>query len=199
MQQQQGQQQSFERAFANAMTLSQQQQGPAGPPMLMRSQAPPPMTTFSPGPSGFSPQMQGPGPMQQQHAWGGDFQSFVEGKGKSREAPPPSQVMQQQPMNQGYNPQMGYTPYVPRFQPLSHTSYAPQQYQPQQFQQPLQQPQEAQVDTAKLDAEFERALAEHQELEAAQKDTVQDDGELQSALAQQSEQRDGNGQPDFEA
>lgn len=172
--------------------------------MLMRSQAPPPMT-MAPVPSGFSPQMQGPGPMQQQqqNGWGGDFQAFVEGKGKSREAPP-QQVMQQMQqgsaMNQGYNPQMGYTPYVPRFQPLSHTSYAPQQYQPQQFQQPLQQPaQEAIVDTAKLDAEFERALAEHQELEAAQKDAVQDDGELQSALAQQSEQRDGDGQPDFEA
>ncbi|KAJ9091162.1 hypothetical protein QFC20_007720 [Naganishia adeliensis] len=170
VQQQQGQQQSFERAFANAMTLSQQQQGPAGPSMLMRSQAPPPMT-MAPVPSGFSPQMQGPGPMQQQqqHGWGGDFQAFVEGKGKSREAPP-QQVMQQ--MQQGSAMSQGRSN-NPHKKPI--------------------------VDTAKLDAEFERALAEHQELEAAQKDAVQDDGELQSALAQQSEQRDGDGQPDFEA
>jgi hypothetical protein len=164
--------------------------------MLMRSQAPPPPMMMATPPPMMAQQ---PGPQQQHNAWGGDFQAFVEGKGKAREASPQmQQQMQQQPMNQ-YTPQMGYTPYVPRFQPLSHTTYAPQPFQQQQPQ--FQQPVHEQVDTAKLDAEFERALAEHQELEASQtkdaaQDKVADDGELQSALAQP---REGQGQPDFEA
>ncbi|KAI5449872.1 Peroxisomal membrane signal receptor PTS1 [Naganishia albida] len=206
-QQQHQQQQSFERAFANAMTLSQQQQGPAGPSMLMRSQAPPPPMMMATPPPMMQPMM-GQGQQQQQgpHAWGGDFQAFVDGKGKAREASPQMQQMQQQqPAMTQYTPQMGYSPYVPRFQPLSHTTYAPQPFQHQQ--QPAFQPPavQEQVDTAKLDAEFERALAEHRELEAAQKEdrrgaekdaAVADDGELQSALAQP---REGDGQPDFEA
>lgn len=162
------------------MTLSHSQAHlPAPPPMLMRQQAPPPV---------------------QQHAWGGDFQAFVEGKGKGREvAQPMSQVSQvQQGFTQGFTQGgMGYTPTYPRFsQPLTHTSFQPH-YQPQQQHQP--QPQQQQQDPALLEAEFERALAEHQELErsspaqATQAEVPDTETELQNALAQPHEG------PDFEA
>lgn len=194
-QQHQNQNQDFERAFANAMTLSHAQQHmPAGPPMMMRSQGPAPT---------MMPQMQHQ--PQQQHAWGGDFQSFVEGKGKAREsAASPAPMMQHPVQPQSYAPMMGgmgmgmglgmnagYTPsyssFTPRYtaQPLSHTTYAPQ-------------PQEtAQVDPAQLDAEFERAEREHQEQLAQETTAVQDDAEIQEALGQQKP--DGDNQPDFEA
>jgi hypothetical protein len=178
------------------MTLSHAQQHiPAGPPMMMRNQGP------------VVPQMQfQPAPQQQQHSWGGDFQSFVEGKGKGRETASPAPMMQYPSQPQSYAPMMGgmgigmgmgmntgftpsYSSFTPRYtaqQPLSHTTYAPQSQEV------------GQVDPVHLDAEFERAEREHQEALARETaTTVEDDKEIQEALGQQK--RDGDNQPDFEA
>ena len=182
------------------MTLSHAQQHmPAGPPMMMRNQGPA-------LPSMVMPQQ----PQQQQHSWGGDFQSFVEGKGKARESASPAPMMMQQqkqpPQAQSYTPMMsgmgmgmgmgmgaGYAPsyssYTPRYAPqhVAHTTYAPQ---PQE---------QAHVDPAQLDAEFERAEREHAEMREREKEVQsgKEDEEIQEAVGRQKPE--GDNQPDFEA
>ncbi|GHJ89060.1 hypothetical protein NliqN6_5462 [Naganishia liquefaciens] len=207
-QQHRHQNQDFERAFANAMTLSHAQQHmPAGPPMMMRNQGPAPSMMMMPPPQ--MPQQQQQQQQQQQHSWGGDFQSFVEGKGKARESASPAPMMhQQQPpqassyasmmagmggmglgmgMNTGYTP--SYSSFTPRYasQPLSHTTYAPQTQET------------AQVDPAQLDAEFARVEREHAEQLEREKGGEQEekDQEIQEAVGQQKPE--GDNQPDFEA
>ncbi|KAJ9111768.1 hypothetical protein QFC22_006427 [Naganishia vaughanmartiniae] len=214
--QQQQQQQSFEQAFSNAMTLSRSRahgQHQQQPPMMMPSQAPAPALHYA-------PQQQQP---QQGNAWGGEFQQFAgSGKGKAREITSGSEPYQQQQytgyaggQGQGYMPSFapgmgmnsgmgmmgmgmgmgagyaGMQNYQPQ-QPLSHTSYVPQQQQPV-------------VETANMEEAFERAMKEHEELEAQQqaKPKESEESDVQRALsgddqkAEEDKERFNN--PDFEA
>lgn len=220
-QQQQQQQQSFEQAFSNAMTLSRSRahgQQMQQPPMMMPSQAPAPALLFAP--QHQQPQQQ-QGPAQG-NAWGGEFQQFVgSGKGKAREVVSGGEAYQQQHTGYAGGQGQGYMPsFAPGMgmntgmgmmgmgmgmgggyaglqtyqsqQPLSHTSYLPQQQQPV-------------VDSTNMEEAFERAMKEHEELEAQQqaKPEQKEENDVQRALsgddqkAEEDKERFNN--PDFEA